>query len=44
MAELIEIMKRDKKASADKITFLIPCDKKKVKEVKFRPEEILEMF
>lgn len=43
-AELIEIMKKDKKATSDKITFLIPCDKKKVKEVKFRPEEVLEMF
>lgn len=41
---LIEVMKKDKKASSDKILFLIPCDKKKVKEVKFRPEEILEMF
>ncbi len=44
LPELIEIMKKDKKATTDKITFLIPCDKKKVKEVKFRPEEILEMF
>ncbi len=42
--ELIEIIKKDKKASSDKITFIIPCDKKKVKEVKFRPNEILEMF
>ena len=44
ISELIEIMKKDKKAISDKIVFLIPCDKKKVKEVKFRPEEILEMF
>lgn len=44
LPQLIEIMKKDKKASSDKILFLIPCDKKKVKEVKFRPEEVLEMF
>lgn len=44
LAELIEIMKKDKKAADNKILFLIPCDKKKVKEVKFRPEEVLEMF
>lgn len=44
LPQLIEIMKKDKKATSDKIVFLIPCDKKKVKEVKFRPEEILEMF
>lgn len=44
LPQLIEIMKKDKKATSDKILFLIPCDKKKVKEVKFRPEEILEMF
>lgn len=44
LPEIIEIMKKDKKATSDKIVFLIPCDKKKVKEVKFRPEEVLEMF
>lgn len=43
LSELVEIMKKDKKATSDKIIFLIPCDKKRVKEVKFRPEEVLEM-
>lgn len=44
VSELINFIKKDKKADSEKITFIIPCDKKKVKEVKFRPEEILEMF
>lgn len=44
LPQLIELMRKDKKATSDKIIFLIPCDKKKVKEVKFRPEEVLEMF
>ena len=44
LPQLIELMRKDKKATSDKITFLVPCDKKKVKEVKFRPEEVLEMF
>lgn len=43
-AELVEIMKNDKKATSEKITFIIPYDKKMVKDVKFRPEEVLEMF
>jgi hypothetical protein len=29
----------DKKAEQDKITFIVPCDKKKVKEVKMTPLE-----
>ena len=42
--KLIEIMKKDKKATADKITFIVPCDKKKVKEIKLLPQEVEYMF
>lgn len=37
---LIQIMKKDKKAEEGKITFIIPCDKKQVKEIKFSPLEV----
>lgn len=43
-AKLAEIMKKDKKASTDKISFIIPCGKKQVKEIKFTPKEVLEMI
>ena len=43
-SEIVEIMKKDKKAQHDKITFLIPCDKKKVREIKISPEEVLNKF
>ena len=42
--ELLEIMKKDKKASNDKILFIVPCDKKKVKEIKLTFDEVLSMF
>lgn len=42
--KLIEIMKKDKKASIDKITFIIPSDKKRVKEIKLTPSDVEEMF
>lgn len=42
--ELVELMKHDKKAERNKITFIIPNEKKKVKEIKLTPSEILEMF
>ncbi len=42
--KLIEIMKKDKKASNGKITFIIPCDKKQVKEIKLASLEVEEMF
>ncbi len=35
--KLISIMKKDKKASSDKISFIVPCGKKQVKEVKMTP-------
>ena len=42
--ELVEIMKKDKKVVNDRITFIVPCDKKSVKEIKLLPEEVLSMF
>ena len=39
--ELLELMKKDKKASIDKITFIVPIEKKKVKEIKLKSYEIL---
>lgn len=42
--KLVEIMKKDKKVALDKTTFIIPCDKKKVKEIYFTPEELMEML
>ena len=42
--KLIELMMKDKKASEGKITFIIPCDKKKVKEIKLTPVEAGYMF
>lgn len=40
--KLIDIMKHDKKATSDKITFIIPCSKKQVKEVKLTALDIDE--
>ena len=37
-------MQKDKKAEGGKITFIIPNDKKKVKEIKLTPQEALFMF
>lgn len=42
--KLIELMKKDKKADSGKITFIIPCDKKRVKEIKLAPPEVEYMF
>ena len=38
--EIVELIKKDKKAEQDKATFIIPSDKKKVKEIKLSFEEI----
>ena len=38
--KLIEIMKKDKKATNDYITFIIPSDKKQVKEIKLTPVDV----
>ena len=37
-------MKKDKKASNDKITFIIPCEKKQVKEIKLTLPEVEMML
>lgn len=42
--ELLEYMKMDKKATSDKITFIVPYDKKKVKSMSFESEEVLKML
>ena len=38
--KLISIMKKDKKASSDKITFIAPCGKKTVKEISLTPVDV----
>ena len=42
--KLVEIMRKDKKATSNKISFIIPCDKKMVKEIKLSPLEVEYMF
>ena len=41
---LIEIMKKDKKAGNNKITFIIPTDKKEVGEIQLTPKDVEMMF
>ena len=43
-AKLIEIMKKDKKAVQGKITFIIPKDKKLVREIQLDTSEVNGMF
>ena len=43
-SNIVEIMKKDKKANQAEITFIIPYDKKKVKEIKLSETEVLNMF
>lgn len=38
--KLIDIMKKDKKANSNKITFIIPSGKKQVKEIKLTPIDV----
>ena len=42
--KLVDIMSRDKKAADGKIAFIVPCDKKKVKEIKLTSIETGYMF
>lgn len=42
--DLISIMRRDKKAADGKITFIIPSDKKRVRELKLTEDEVFQMF
>lgn len=39
--KIIEIMKKDKKASTDRINFIVPCGKKLVTEVKMTPIDVM---
>lgn len=43
-SKIIRYMKRDKKATQEGITFILPCGKKQVKEVKFSEDEIIEFL
>ena len=38
--KIVQIMKKDKKAVSDKITFIVPSGKKQVTEVKFTPFDV----
>jgi 3-dehydroquinate synthetase len=42
--QIVEIMKKDKKAQQDKITFIVPTEKKKVKEITLAQDEVKKMF
>lgn len=42
--KLVELMKKDKKSTQDSIIMVLPCAKKKVKEVHFTPSEIMEFL
>ena len=42
--KLVEYMKKDKKATSDKITFVVPSEKKKVKIMALTIDEVLKMF
>lgn len=39
---LLEYMKKDKKAESENIVFIVPCDKKKVKNIKLTSDEVLQ--
>ena len=43
-SKIVEIMKKDKKAASNKITFIVPYAKKTVKEIKFSVSEAEKMF
>ena len=42
--KLTEIMRKDKKATGDYITFIVPSDKKHVKEIKLAPVEVEQLL
>ena len=42
--QILEKMKNDKKALDGEVTFIIPCDKKKVKEIKLQYDEVLKLL
>lgn len=42
--QILEKMRKDKKAEKDLITFIVPIDKKNVKEIKLLEDDVLQMF
>ena len=42
--QIMEVMKFDKKSEQDKIVFIVPYEKKKVKEIKLSVDDIIKMF
>ena len=42
--QLLSVMQKDKKADPNKITFIVPCGKKSVKEIKLSPVETEKML
>lgn len=42
--KLLEIIQKDKKASSDKITFIVPSEKKQVSIMDFNKDDVLKMF
>lgn len=44
LSQILEFMKKDKKAAEGKITFIIPEDKKRVREIKLTDDEVKEML
>ena len=41
---LTKIMTKDKKSEQNYVNFIVPCDKKRVKEISYNQDEILDMF
>jgi len=44
ISKLVNIMKKDKKANSEKITFILPLDKKKVEIAELDENEVIKMF
>lgn len=43
-SKLLDIMKKDKKVQNEKITFIVPCEKRKVKYIQLEDSEILDLI
>ena len=42
--DMLDLMKKDKKAQQDNIVLIVPCDKKRVKEIKISTDETRDLF
>ena len=42
--KILNTMKKDKKSESDKIVFIVPTDKKNVKEIKLNTDEVLKVL